>query len=203
MEKRTPSIRLWYRNGDRGTAEHTDARGPLWLGNTAPFVSASPRRTSVSVRPILPRCEIIAVAFVPFDLEIYIFLNGVPLRAGFHGVRHGDQLDIHEHNIWFAAIRTVEACAYDPAEHGFDVFCTITKARLSPGESIVVCPGTDKVACQAIYRQDAWEMAMSATSALRCPMCRFRPDDAEWRPPAAQPKPPIRNLFRAIDHACK
>lgn len=202
MGMTTPPIRVWYRSGERGAAERTDARGPLWLRDKGPLLSASPRRMSVSIRPIIPRCEIIALAFVPIDLEMFVSLNGVPLRAGFHGVRHADQLDIHEHSIWLAAIRTVQVCAYDPARHGSDVFCTITKARLSPGESIVVCPGTDKVACQAIYRQEAWEMAMSAPSQLRCPMCKFRPDDAEWMPPAAQPKPQIRNLFKAIDHAC-
>jgi hypothetical protein len=189
-----PKIRIWQANGAMSpiAQEITQA---VWLSGCSCSHSQVPQPTSIGVRPSVPRAAFIGAVIVPPELDACVALNGTLLWSGIHGLRHADRLEINGHSIWIAAIRSVEPCAYDPAVHGADVFCILTKARLSPGESIVLCPGSGGEVCNVIYKKEAWEMAMQASSNLRCPNCKFRPDDADWQPPNRGPKKRIHELL--------
>ena len=189
-----PQMRIWYRNS-AGAMSKIDFSNPVWFRDTAHILNPQHLELAIGIRPIVPRAAFIGVVIVPPELDACVALNGTLLRSGINGLRHADRLEINGHSIWVAAVRSVEPCAYDAAVHGADVFCILTKARLSPGESIVLCPGSGGKACNVIYKKDAWDMAMQASSRLRCPNCQFRPDDADWQPPNREPKKRIHELL--------
>ena len=124
-----PTFRIWCRNhADDITS--TDVSRTLWISESSPIPSGRPVGLSAGIRPVVPRAAFIGVVMVPPELEERISLNGRPLWSGMHGLRHADRLDINGHEIWVAASASIEASAYDPAVHGEDVFCFLTKARL-------------------------------------------------------------------------
>lgn len=123
--------------------------------------------------------------------------NGVPLPAGAHLLAHADRLDFEGHTWWVAAACEVREVPFDPLVHGEDVYCYITKARLRPGDPVVVCPGCPGAGCGAIYRQAAWDMAVSSNARFRCPRCGFEPAAGEWRPEV----PEASNLERLFELA--
>ena len=120
--------------------------------------------------------DAIAVLLVPKGGGA-ISLNGIPLQRAAYVVQHADRIDVDGKTFWVAASSDIEIAHYDPAVHGDDIFCFVTKARLQPDEEIVLCPG-----CGIICRRAAWDMVLEADPKFRCPGCRFDPFAGDWVP---------------------
>jgi hypothetical protein len=131
---------------------------------------------------------ILAVLLVPAALQGAVLAGGRRAGAGMHLLRHGDRIDFAGQTVWISADSQAKEVAYDPAAHGEDTYCTRTKARLKPGEPIVLCPGTPQVPCGLPYRLSAWELA------LQCPSCKFDPKAPAWSPPP----PPHRSSLDVL-----
>jgi hypothetical protein len=115
-------------------------------------------------------------------------INGIRISAGMHLLRHADRIEVTGLTYWISGELEVEATTYDPATHGEDVDCFLTKAPLSPGQLIKLCPGIPGVPCKLIYKAEAWDLAMRPGNGISCPNCGFTPDSAGWQPPPLQPK---------------
>src|SRR2546427_9752921 len=113
-----------------------------------------------------------AVALVSEICDQPISRNGVSLSAGIHLLASKDRMNLGERTFWVSAFASPEETVYDPAVHGEDVFCFRTKARLTRGAAIVICP------CKMIYKASAW------ATGVACHNCHFDPSQPAWEPPA-------------------
>lgn len=119
-----------------------------------------------------------AAVLVPPGRNGRVRLNGIALPPGMHMLGHRDRLDAGDRTFWVSLQARVEETVYQPSEFGSDCFCFRTKARLVPGESIVICPGSPGEPCGAIYRSAAWK----AVDRCRRGGCGFDPSEPPWRP---------------------
>lgn len=138
--------------------------------------------------PAQPQGPAVAVILVPESYRYQAALNNVPLRAGIHLLAHTDRVDVAGRSFWISAHSLVEQAEYAPDIHGAHVFCFLTKARILAGEPIKICPGLPGVPCGAIYKADAWDMAMSPDSRIKCANCGYRPDQEAWQPDMPEPR---------------
>jgi hypothetical protein len=194
-------IRLWHsehKPSALGPRDFTDTDATLWLASGAPGAMDSCVAEAVVICAVTSREDLIAVAIVPESLESETSLNGAPLHPGIHGIRHADRLEIGDQSVWVASCSMVEVTQYDPAIHGEAVFCFLTKARLTTGQPIVLCPGAAGTTCGVIYKQSAWELAMKSPTRLRCANCGFRPDESDWQPPELKHRSRIDDVLHSV-----
>lgn len=145
------------------------------------------------ITPISPLGANCAVVLVPDELT-GICHSGVSLATGLHLLQHGDHLDFTGGTrIWISVDSRVDETLFDPAVHGEDVFCFRTKARISPGEKIVICPGIPGAACGMIYRADAWQQV-----GLACHNCTFDPSKPLWKPPTTHDGSSLDDLYELV-----
>lgn len=160
----------------------------VWLADDGEFSLVPGPRTAAAVHA-LRRGSAVGVLIVGEHARVE--KNGVACGPGLHAVGHGDRLTIARTSVWVSADVTPVAQAYDPPVHGDDQFCQRTKSRLTPGESIVVCPGTTQRACDSRYKAAAWALG------LRCHVCGHDPKAPRWCPPAGADIARLRALLRA------
>ncbi len=187
---------IWRRTIDEQD-ERSACAEPVLLGPHA--VPPRPARAGrlddgVIVAPSRAASGAIGAILVPVNLSGRVLRNRVPLRAGLHAARHGDELHIGEQLYWLASDLAPEEATYDPALHGEDLFCHLTKARLRAGDPIVLCPGTQHAPCGLIQSARAWHAA--AAAGLACSACGFRADAEEWRPPRRAEDNRLAGLLR-------
>lgn len=154
------------------------------VDDTVAEEAAAPR-----VVPVSREGDACAVLLVPSAAESRALVNGSAAPSGMHLLRHGDRVDVSEKTLWVSAGAAPEETRYDPQTHGEDVFCFRTKARLEPGEPIVICPGTSKTTCGMIYKASAWELG------IPCHNCRFDPSKPAWHPPAPKTRSHLDEFF--------
>jgi hypothetical protein len=177
-----------------GTPRPLPADAPLWLHVHEDIVEllAEQGAASAVVTPIPPLGEHVAALLVADDCPSDITRNGRPLSAGLWPLKHADRLEINGHALWIAVETAHDHDHYDPAVHGADVHCLYSKARLIPGDDIVVCP------CGAIYKLAAWQMAERAARRFKCPSCGYAPTAPRWQPTIPQPARTLDNLQALI-----
>ena len=194
---------LWH-NVD-GDPRRVDASAPLWLvngdGSCRPTNEAGEgeaREGAVMIAPIRPLRQAVAAALVPDAAAGNISRDGIPLAAGLHELPHGARLDVAEATFWISSESAHEETEYQPERHGQDVFCFITKARLSAGDAITICPGMPAKSCGVIYKRAAWEMALQSPRPWRCPSCHYNPKQAQWQPPRQEPRKTLDDLMAIV-----
>ena len=158
------------------------------------------RPTEVVIQPLYPVAGVIGAMVVAESSSRRVSLNGVPLAAGIHLLRHADRVDIDQQTFWISTQATVEETTYDPAVHGEEVFCFLTKARLTEGQPIKICPGVPGNDCGVIYKAAAWDMAMQSSTPLKCPNCGYRSGHAEWHPPELRTRKTIDGILQLINN---
>lgn len=136
----------------------------------------------VIAMPIGPIAGAICAILVPDGMAGTVWKDRLPLRGGLYLLGPGTELKVRDQLYWIAADTTPEQTSYEPGTHGEDLCCHLTRAPLSPGEAIVVCPGLPGVACGLLYRATAWRTAVE--SGLACPACGYRQRDEEVSPRA-------------------
>lgn len=176
-------------SGPRGLSTESPSQQATWLADLADDVVIHPLRGGSG-----------AVAMLLNRGRRAVAVNGVPVPSGMRLLWHADRLDVSGRTFWISAATSVEQGAYDPALHGDDVFCFLTKARLTAGQQITICPGVPGASCGVIYKAEAWEMAMHSANPMKCPNCGFRPGAAEWQPSQPRTRNSIDGLLRL---ACK
>lgn len=148
---------------------------------------------SVVITPLShPVAGAIGALLVGGGCGCHVALNGMILTAGVHALHHADHIEIDLRSFWISHEASVEEILYNPASHGDDVYCLLTKARFLPGHAIVICPGVSGNSCGAIFKAAAWQMAMQ--SGIRCPRCGFQSGQRAWAPPEAS-----RNYGESVD----
>lgn len=161
--------------------------------------SSSPARSDVPrLIPVRSGRGAVAALLVPGG--VLVRRNGVPLPPGAHAVLHADCVQTDDARYWVAAATEIAVSQYEPALHGEGVYCFFTKARLKPGEAIVVCPGRPGAECSVIYKQAAWQMAIQADVQFQCPRCGFDPAAGDWQPELPAPSQLPRLLKLAEQH---
>lgn len=186
-------ISMWYLDEDCELQNSpTTAAIGLTFRRDRPFTKALRSGYAVVVQPVGAITTASAVVFVPDRWTGRVFRNGLPLPPGMHPLRHADQLVGDEQTYWVSAQAPPVHTQYDPATHGDDVRCVVTKARLAIGQEITICPGLPGVPCGTIYKAAAWEKIMRPGSPVKCSACGYRPELASWEPTAPTP--------REIDH---
>ena len=172
---------IWTQKFDKPVAQRVDDAVTLGeVSRDEPLHVNLPR-----LIPTRPGSGALAALLVPDAAGVV--RNGVPLPAGAHALFHGDALAVQQQRYWVAAAVEVAVTQYVPTAHGENVFCFFTKARLKPGEAIVVCPGRPGAECSVIYKQAAWELALKANSKFQCPRCGFDPSAGDWQPTLPSP----------------
>lgn len=172
---------VWTQELDKAAAQRVEQMISLGdVSGSRPLHVHRPR-----LIPTRPGSGALAALLVPAGTAV--IRNGVPLPAGAHALAHADALTVEGRRYWVAAAIEVAVTQYDPAAHGDNVFCFFTKARLKPGEAIVVCPGRPGAECSVIYKQGAWEMAIKADLKFHCPRCGFDPTAGDWEPTPPRP----------------
>jgi len=183
MPTRTSSTRaslsVWHLQGDLLVSRPV-ASPVVLTGDLLPV--ADQPTTSAQLIPVDADGGTVAAVLVPPGAEGIVFGGGVSLCCGLHLCGHTDQIDVDGQTFWVAASVSADVTTYDPAIHGDDAYCFVTKVRLQAGDEIVRCPGRPGVACGIIYRRAAWEMALDSDPKFRCPSCRFDPKEGAWKP---------------------
>jgi hypothetical protein len=156
--------------------------------------------TGVVIQPLHPVAGVIGALVVAVSSSRRVSLNGIPLAAGIHLLRHADRVDVDQQTYWISTQATIEEATYDPALHGEEVFCFMTKARLAAGQPIKICPGVPGTDCGVIYKAAAWDMAMQSSTPLKCPSCGYRPGQAEWHPPVPKIRKSIDGILQLINN---
>lgn len=173
------SFTLWSGNG-------TNPPQPMGIDGTVRLPTDRPQPetapAAVTIQAVSPVEGIIGVLLVRPDAP-GVVLNASLVRHGIHPLRHGDRLDVGGRAYWFSADLSPVETTFDPDLHGADVRCCLTKARLRPGQAIVICPGVPGTKCGVIYRADAWAAVIQANRSMKCHNCGYRPGATHWEPP--------------------
>ena len=140
----------------------------------------------------------IGVVLVPPHAKHEVRVNGKPIPPGMEAFGHGDQIQVGDYSYWVAMDGASQEKIYSPEEHGKDIFCFLTKARLSPGTSIFLCPGNAANPCGVIYKADSWKTAMTSSHRFCCPHCGYRPPEEEWRPPSEPMPSRLERLLQVV-----
>ena len=141
------------------------------------------------VTPVRRKGDVLGIVLVPIELKEDVRRNRIPLDCGAHVLRHADCLEMGSGRLWISATGKAEETSYDPAIHGEDRFCPRTKARLAPNDPIVVCPGTPRDKCEAIYKAAAWKIGTP------CHQCGFDPGAPPWEPPTPRQRGSLATLL--------
>lgn len=182
---------LWHMKSDGACHSHR-ATAPVTLHGTE--LSAASEGIATDRLCFVPdnHGDALGALLVPEAALESVTRRGIRLRPGMHPLQHADQLQIGTAVLWISAEAEPDRTTYDPQLHGANVFCARTKARLQPGEAIVVCPGTPSASCGWIYKASAW------TPQLVCPRCGFDPQHAPWEPPRRPTTEPSHDLIARI-----
>ena len=175
----------------------TGAAG-LQAGQSLPVFGAAAAETDTMIWPMDGVAGGVGVLLVHPSSRVTVEVNGILAAEGIHLLRHGDRVDLGDQWFWVSASATVVEAAYDPTAHGEDVFCFLTKARITVGQSIKICPGVPGKSCGVIYKSAAWDLAMQPASAMKCPQCGYCPSDDQWQPPAPKQRTSLDGILRAI-----
>jgi len=127
----------------------------------------------MTLAPVSAAGGVIGLALVPEIGSGRVTQNGQPLLAGAHNVFHQDHFQVDEHHVWTASQSLADAVAYNPEEHGADLFCARTKVRIKQGEPVVRCPESR---CDLVFLADAFALM------LPCHGCGFDPRQQQWIP---------------------
>lgn len=150
------------------------------LGNTDALLVSPVRRTG----------DALGIVLVPGGLKQPARRNGISLPCGLHVLRHADRLELSNECLWVSAAGSAEKTTYDPAIHGQDVFCLRSKARLTLGDRIVICPGREGAECGAVYKVTAWNIGAP------CHQCGFDPGAPQWKPPQSSQRSSLDALLQ-------
>ncbi|MCO6456001.1 MAG: hypothetical protein J5I93_11945 [Pirellulaceae bacterium] len=202
-------ITVWQRGSD-GAVPHA-VTGTVQLGRGGGLRAAGELLGSselagpaVVLSPITPLQGAVAALLIPDAPATAAWeacgplLNGTRPTAGLQLLRHADRLEWGGETYWVSAHAEVEETDFDPAVHGDDKDCFLTKAPLAAGMRIKICPGVPGVLCGVIYKAEAWDLAMQPGNAIRCPNCGYGPDDATWQPPPSQARRNLDAIFRLL-----
>jgi hypothetical protein len=191
---------LWSREG--GTPASRDLRQPVWLiRDPLGRVVASDVQYDgcVQVRPVADAATwVVALLLAPDDVAGSAARNGLLLPAGVHSLRHADLIEIDGQPFWVSVQFVAEESVYDVDVHPADAFCFFTRVRLSPGDPIVICPGTPETSCGMIYRKSAWLAAQESSAGFACAHCGFAPGRGEWTPPAPRSTRSLSHLLHLV-----
>ncbi|MGD0898936.1 MAG: hypothetical protein ABR915_13945 [Thermoguttaceae bacterium] len=167
---------LWHACG-KEAPQKMELAGPVWLsaaGLAAPGQGASADTADgVLLLPANVGKKAAVAAIVPDALDQAVSANREPLRPGLHQLGHEDRLQWGELSVSLAESQQADPAEYDPALHGDGQRCGRTKARLRPGDRIVICR------CGTIFSERAYALGRP------CEYCRHDPTQGEWAPPAA------------------
>lgn len=175
-------------------AKHVLTR-PHWISAKGELVD-QPLPDVPLVSPLT--ADALAVLLVPPAAEYRVAVNRLSLPAGLRALQERDRLDFERNSFWFSVEASPQQSQYDPASHGPDVFCFMTKARLRDGEPITICPGCPQATCGMIYKTSAWQALVGQKGGFRCPNCSFDPHAPPWKPSLARPRRTLANVIRLI-----
>jgi hypothetical protein len=151
---------------------------------------------AVTLQTVEPLDGVVAVVFVGHAVSADVVLNGACVSAGMYPIRPADRIDIGLDSYWVSEELVPQRTTYDPERHEPDARCAMTKARLQPGQEIVICPGRPGAPCKVIYKAAAWDAVIQSNREMKCPNCGYRPGEPVWRPPT----PKLRKEF--LDELC-
>ena len=190
---------LLWATGPDGTRRAVRCHLPIRIaasGTTPAVILAAPADADkVVLMPIEPRGDACAVALVPDACESVALLNGALVRCGFHVLHHADRLAVDGREIWVSIAAAPDEALYDPAVHGDPVYCLRTKARLAPGDRMIVCGGTARVECGMRYAAAAWG------AGIPCHACGASPEGDAWAPPEPRSSGSLEQLLRLAREA--
>lgn len=153
---------------------------------------------SVMIMPVEPLRQVVGVVLVPGQAVDQVACNGISLAPGLHELHHTDRLEVDHKTFWISTEFSAEETEYDPSKHPPEAFCFLTKARLTKGDPIAICPGTPDTPCGMIYKHAAWVMAQQSGTAFGCPNCGYNPARAAWTPPVRRRAGSLDQLFERI-----
>lgn len=191
------AVLVWYAAEQSGWS-HGELTGPRALASVQGVPAPADGELAddtVQLQLVESFGDIRAVALVPPNLDQLISINGVPVSAGLHGLRHADQIHVGQQCFWISTATGVEEAVFDPEIHT-EEFCFLTKSRLQRGDAIILCPGTPGVTCEKIYKKNSWDMAMRSTTLAKCMNCGFTPNQSEWQPPQAKERRDHDDILR-------
>jgi hypothetical protein len=143
--------------------------------------------------PTEPARNTCGVALVPDASGGGVLLNGVRIGPGMHVLRHADRVAQNGRSVWFAIAAAPDEVAYDPEIHGDPVFCHRTKARLTPGDAMVICRGTPKADCRMMFTSAAWD------AEIPCHSCGALPGESGWTPPPSELGSSLAELLALVE----
>jgi hypothetical protein len=192
QNSRDSRITLWIAtSGQTPRSVKVSGRFQIHEGAVSELGESGAPTDGVTIEPLAPLDGAVAAVFVADDGGPSVALNGIPIELGLYPMRATDRLDIGPDSYWLAEDLSPRRTRYDPDQHGADARCCMTKARLQPGQDIVLCPGCPGSPCHTIYKAAAWDAVMQAGRDVRCPSCGYRPEQAGWRPPNPRPRKPL------------
>lgn len=198
--KSKQSLLIWLRQDSAGL-QSQQVTSPVWLGSAGLVQAGYLEAPSNSVL-LQPANHVGAVGLLMFSCDsTHVLLNGLPIAVGAHAVRHGDRIDVGDQTFWVSVDSHAEEVGYDPAIHGDDVFCFLTKARIVAGQMIKICPGTPGTSCGVIYKSDAWDMAFRSDTPMKCPNCGNSSERGRWQPPEQKTKRSLDGIFQLINNS--
>jgi hypothetical protein len=167
-------------------------------GELTPPRGAAPRR-GVTIQPIVPCDGIVAVALVnAAPATGVVTLNGSPAANGLHPLRHADRLEVAGRTLWIVAESDLLRVRYAADQHGPEVRCGLTKARLREGQEVVICPGVPGTPCGVVYGASAWDAVIQANPRMKCTRCGYRSGQAAWQPPVPKPRKELLDGLRQL-----
>ena len=189
---------IWT-SGTDDTPSPTRTRDAVWLRqaglDSAADLSPRPEPDFVMLLPTKPAGRTCGVALVPDACTGRVLLNGVQLRLGMHVLRHADRVALDGRTVWFAIAAAPDEVLFDPEIHGDPVYCHRTKARLKPGDEMVICRGMSKADCGMMFTAAAW------SAGIPCHSCGALPGDPGWTPPPSERTGSLVELLELLAEA--
>jgi hypothetical protein len=155
-------------------------------------------RDGVQILPAETSASAAALALVPDALVGQVARNGLLVPAGALDLYHANLLEIAGQPFWVSVEFQPEETVYQVGPHPADAFCLFTRVRLSPGDPVIVCPGTASATCGMLYRRSAWLAAQESPTPFVCANCGYTPSRAAWTPPIPRSTRSLNHLFQLV-----
>jgi hypothetical protein len=182
IRKATAMTAIWRQSNDGYVEQVLRSDGDAGIAGVD--VEVGGKQISLGILQIREGARASHVLIIGSGEEVRV--NGQPVMGGFRVLQHRDELVVETARLFFSAESTPVLETYHHDESARRPKCGVCRAEIRDGQTVVRCPGCNRIFHQIAAAGDAPEKNCFSYSA-QCPFCQHPTSltgETSWRPDA-------------------